>query len=424
MRRIIYLLLMCSIGLTSLTGCYDASEVSDWGYVYSIGIEKGVTDKIRMTIQVPSMKSGKSTGGQQGGGKGQGEIETISIDCPTFYSGINMVNSFLSRRLNYMHAKYLVFSESLAREGIDGYITAFIRGRQIRRKINVIITKGSASQFLDKITTVVSSSLTRKQENLLSRWEDTGFFCDATYGDMINDAKSLYGQPIAILASVNDESKYKEGEGTGEVQFKSSGDHYAGELVRKGASNVELFGTAVFNGGKMVGELNGDETRALLMVRGEFQRGFFAAKDPKKPDGTISMDIRRQKAPGIKVRFKDGKPFIDVKVFLEGDILGLQSTIDYESIELKPVMENVYIKLIKEQIDKTVKKCQKMDADVFKLGYAAAMHFLTVPEWEEYNWNKRFRDAEVNTQVYFKVRRTGTMISSAEFASSEGKKGE
>ncbi|MCX7920545.1 MAG: Ger(x)C family spore germination protein [Clostridia bacterium] len=427
MRKVILLLLICTIPFTSLAGCFDSQEITEWAYVYSIGMEKGVTDKLRMTIQVPRMKAGKGRGGQSGGsesGQDQSDIETITIDCPTFYSGVNMVNSFLSRQLNYMHTKYLVFSESLAREGIDTYITGFIRGRQIRRQINVIIAKGSASEFLKENQTVISSSLSKKQQNMVEQGGNTGFFSEVTYGELLNEAKSYYSQPIAILAAVNDESKFKEGEGTGKAPFKTSGDYYAGDLVRKGGSKVELLGTAVFDGGKMVGELNGDETRALLMVRGEFQRGFFALEDPKNPDTAITMDIRRQKGPSIKVGFEAGKPVIDVKVFLEGDILAIQSTIDYETKELKPILEKEFEKLIKEQIDQTIKKCQNLNSDVFKFGSVAAMHFLTVPEWEKYNWLKRFKDAQVNTQVNFTIRRTGNMIKSSEIVSTEGKKGE
>lgn len=426
MRRIISLILICVIPLTLFTGCFDAWEVTEMAYVYSIGLEKGVTDKLRMTIQVPSMAGGKG-GGQSGGSEGgqkQSDIETITIDCPTFYSGVNMVNSFISRQLNYMHAKYLVFSESLAKEGIDTYITALIRGRQTRRQMNIIVTKGSASEFLKEHTTAVSSSLSKKQQNMIDQGGNTGFFSDTTYGDMINASKAPYSQAIAILAAVNDDSRFKDGEGKGDTPFKSSGDYYAGELVRKGGSKVEFLGAAVFDGGKMVGELNGDETRALLMLRGEFERGYFAVKDPKESDTIITLDVRRQKKPNVKVQFQDGKPVIDVKIFLEGDFLAIQSTVDYEGKELKPLIENEFKKLIKEEIDKTIKKCQNLSTDVFKFGTVAAMHFLTIEEWEKYNWFKKFKDASVNTQVDFKIRRTGTMLKSSEIYSTEGKKEE
>ncbi|MCX8130282.1 MAG: Ger(x)C family spore germination protein [Clostridia bacterium] len=424
MKKTICLILMLFYICITLSGCFDAQEVTEWAYVYSIGIEKGTADKLRLTVQVPTMKAAKG-GGQSGESQGgQGEVETITIDCPSFYAGVDMINTFLSRQINYMHTKFLVFSESLAREGIDGYINALIRGRQLRREIYFIVTKGSASEFLKENKTAVSSSLTKKQENLMDQSRNTGFFSNVVYGNVLNDAKTPYSQAIAILAAVNKGGKFKEGEGTGGVPVRTGGDYYAGELVRSGGAKVEFMGTAVFDGGKMVGELNGDETRVMMMARDEFRKGFFAIKDPNRPDSVITMNIRRQKSPKIKVFFNEDKATVDVKVFLEGDITAVQSTFDYESGEKKNDLESVVSSLIKSRLDKTIKKCQELNTDVFRFGYNAAVHFATIQEWEEYNWLKNFKDAQVNSEVEFKIRRMGTMLKSSEIYSASDKNDE
>lgn len=82
---------------------------------------------------------------------------------------------------------------------------------------------------------------------MMDQGSDTGFFSNVTYGELLNETKTSYSQGFAILAAINDESRFKEGEGTGKVPFKTSGDYYAGELVRKGGSKVEFLGTALFD---------------------------------------------------------------------------------------------------------------------------------------------------------------------------------
>lgn len=416
MRKAILLIIITAL---LLSGCFDAKEISDYAYVYSIGLDKGVTNRLRMTIQVPSMKSQAAAGSAESGGGGS-DVETIVIDCPSFLEGVNMVNTFLSRQVNYMHTKYLVFSESIAREGgMEGYISGFIRIRQLRRQTPVIVTEGTARGFIEANVTTVSSTLSKKQQNMMDQWKSSGLLPDATYGDMINDSKSYYTNPIAILAGVN-KNQLDESEGTGKI-FRSGGAYYPGELERQGASSTEFIGTAVFNGGKMVEELNGDETRALLMLRGEFQRGYFTIIDTKAPDRSVIMDIRRQKKTQIKVIFNGETPTIDVHVYLEGDLAALQSTVKYEEKNLKKELEAEYAEMIKSNIDKTIEKCQKVNSDVFKFGSVAAMQFATVPEWESYNWLKHFKYAKVHTQVSFVIRRFGTMLGSSEFITSEGK---
>jgi hypothetical protein len=44
-------------------------------------------------------------------------------------------------------------------------------------------------------------------------------------------------------------------------------------------------------------------------------------------------------------------------------------------------------------------------------GYKAAEQFLTIQDWEKFDWLSSFKDAEVTTDVEFILRRTGTIIA-------------
>lgn len=232
---------------------------------------------------------------------------------------------------------------------------------------------------------------------------------------MFSEAKSTYGQPIAILAAVNNFKEFKQSTTTERKDFKTSGDYYAGQLVRVGGSKIEFLGSALFNGDKMVGELNGDETRVVMMSKGKFTRGFYAIPDPQKPDSAITLEVRQEKKPEINVRFEGDRPILDLKIELEGDIVAIQSTVNYESTKLKPLVEQQFKEFIKGQIDRTIKKCQELKTDVFGYGFglSVAKKFATIQEWEAYNWKGRFPNAEINTDVEFNIRRTGTMVRSS-----------
>jgi spore germination protein KC len=93
-------------------------------------------------------------------------------------------------------------------------------------------------------------------------------------------------------------------------------------------------------------------------------------------------------------------------------------------MEKLPLLENSFKELMKKQIDKTINKCQSLNSDVFKFGNIAAMKFNTIKEFEEYNWLASFKDAQVNTQIEFEIKRTGIMINNYETFSSKGKEEE
>lgn len=425
MRRLVSIVLLLIFIISSLTACWDANEIDEWAYVYTIGVDKGVDNVLRFTFQMPSLKQesggGSATGGSGGQSGGKKENITISIDCPTFYSGVNMVESLVSRKLNYMHAKYLVISEDLAREGVERFINGMIRSSQIRRIMYIIIVRGKASEFVEEFSPVLTSAISKAQEGFMKQKGQTGFFIDTSYQDFIKDLKISYKMATAPIGALNDFSNYKTS-GNPPKKFKSEGDYYAGELSRSGGNKFEFLGTALFNGDKMVGELNGDESRALLMVRGEFNRGSIAMVDPKDKELRITFDTKAQKKPNIKFDFQEGKPVINVKIFLEGDIQNLQSSTEYESVKLKPVLENAFKAYIKGIIDKTIDKCKNLNVDVFGFGEKAVMHFLTIQEWEEYNWLGKFKEAEVATEVEFTIRRTGTLLKTNPTRNSQGEK--
>ncbi len=423
MRHRIALALVLSIIIPCLSGCFGSKELDDWGYAYTIGIDKGISDKLRLTVQLAALKQGSGGGSQQSpsSGKHQSDITVMSVDCPSLSSGAQMLNTSLSRTLNFMHIKYIVISEDLAREGVSASMRAAERNYQIRRTTNIIISKEPAIDFIKGLNPTLGTSLTKTQQLLLEHEEDTGLFNTVPSNEFINDTKSTYKMPSATLAALNDFSHFKES-GNPSEGFKSPGDYTAGELPRQGGNDYEFFGTAIFDGDRMVDELNGDESRALLMVEGQFKAGVIVIADPKKPDLRVSVNTFEGKKPEIKVSFADGKPVINVKVFLEGDIISLQSSIEYESENLKPLLEERYRSFIKDMLDRTRKKCQKSGCDIFGFGEIAAMHFLTIPEWEAYHWFEKFKTAEVNTDVEFIIRRTGTIIKTNPSQTVEGPK--
>jgi len=422
MRKVIILLILGTF-LLSLTACYDAHEMDDMLYVVAIGVDKGISDKWRLTIQFPTMKegggqtqSGSGGGGQSQSGSGGAEQSGhsyASIDVLSFFTGIDMLNASLPRKLNFSHTQIIVFSEELAEEGLIGeYIASLSRFYEIRRSAHVFVVKGNAIDFIKENKPVIGTTISKSFQVLAHASENIGFFPHTTLENFYEGLKSPYGQAISVMASVNDSKSFAEkGEPWG-TQFKTGGDYFAGQFPRTGQNKIEVWGTALFNGDKMVGELNGDETRFLLMTRGEFKQGSFTMQDPKEPELIIPLDVRASKKPDIKVDCKGAKPVIQLKVQLDADLLAVQSMINYEQPELQSLLEEAFKKSVEEGITELIKKCQDLNTDVFHFGDYAAKNFLTIDAFENYDWNRCFNEAEVIVDVNFAIRRTGTQIKS------------
>lgn len=417
----IFLLFLLFLSLL-LTGCYDAREVDDQVYSIVIGLDKGVHNRVRLTVQYATYQGGGSGsgGGMEKGGGGGGEEERQSagaivhtIEAPTILEGLDLLNCAVSRRISMVHTKMIVISEALAREGIANYLGPLARYRETRRTMQMVIVKGSAEKFILENKTSIGESISKTIELMTSQAENTGYFPRVSFHDFYRSTISSYGQAYACYAGVNDFKEIKTGE-QGEGPLKTHLNLVPGKIPRKGVVKREFIGTAVFSGDRMVGSLDGEETRYFLMVKGLFDRGIITIKDPEKPGATIPLDVRLGRKPKIKTRFAGNRPVIDIDLNIEADVGAIQSRISYENINKINELNKALASDIKRGVEDVVKKTQKdYQSDIFYFGENFAHYFPTIEDWEKYNWSSHYPQAQVNVHVEVNIRRTGLMFESS-----------
>lgn len=419
MRRV--LILAAALLLLSSSACgTGARELDERSYVLTIGVDNGVADKFRYTFQFPTMSSSQ---GESGGGDGPksrtgSDLSTITIDCPTLQSGVTMLLSSYSRRLNFTHTIYLIVSEELARESVEPLINGITRSAEIRRTMNVIVVKGKASDFVNVFRPFAGTSVSKSQEIFMQNADQSSLYESVRYNTFADRVKCTKCQGTATLSAINDFSSFRE-DGRQEEGFKSEGDYYPGEVPRKSENKFEIMGSALFNGMTMVGELNGNETRSMLMLRGTFKESQIAVPDPEDPSLRISAVVFKKRAPDIKINFEDGRVKIHASVFLEGSLQSVHQAGTDEQARIT-MLEEAFERFIGEKLEQTIRKCQELNCEVFDFGYKAARQFLSIQDWEEFNWLSSFKDAEVTTNVEFILRRTGTIIATEDEKKAEG----
>ncbi|MCX7772770.1 MAG: Ger(x)C family spore germination protein [Clostridia bacterium] len=424
MRKKAFLLLCVMAASLFLTACYDAVEIGDNAYVSTLGIERGVNDKYRISFQIPKFdqaSSGGGGGGGAGGGESKEEKDTITVDAPAFFEAVALANTTIPKRLNFMHLKAIVISEDLAKSGLLGeFLAPLIRYREIRRSTNIIVCKGTAMDFLAASKPYMGSLVTKTYEDLIGNFRTTGFFPNVTLNDLTTAMKSTVQESFAIYGAVNNGDKFKANGPVYTGKFNITGDYYAGDVPRKGGPEIELMGTAVSNGDIMVGKLNGFETQMMLILRGELKKAIFAIPDPERTGLSIAIEIKEFERPVTKIDIKGDKIKINSHLSMEGEIVGIPSRINYEEPNKKKIVEKAMADYLENGLNRTVQKCQGFNTDVFHYGEIAVRQFPTIQEWDKFNWLSKFGNAEVKVSVDFTVRRTGTMIKSSHVISSKG----
>lgn len=416
------IVLISFIMCLSMTGCFDKREVDDMVHPIAIGFDKGQGRSIKMTLQIaiPTKVAGGGEGG--GGGGGKESVSYTTVEAPSIYSGLNMINSYVSKQLNMSQIKVLVFSEELAREGVEKYINALMRGREFRPNSYVLVARGSgnaAERYLRAVEPELESNPAKYYEMVLSAYSYTGFSANTSlmnfYKNMVNEAS----QPLAVLADISkfeksddintDNSTYRE-KGR---DLPLEGDFKAGDMPKVGTTKSEIMGLAVFNGSKMVGEFDGEETQLQLMLEGDFGYSYVTIPDPLVEDYVVLLNIKQNRNPNRSVEIVNGKPNIKVKVFLEADILSIQSGINYESLEMVNILETYAEDFFKKGITRMLEKtARELKTDTAGFGKEMKGKFLTWDEWIDFNWIEKYPDSKFEINVDLKIRRPGLMLRS------------
>lgn len=169
--KYIFLILILLLSLFCLSGCYDARGVETLAYAVAIGIDKGADDTIRLSLQfaVPTSSDSSSSSSQTS------SSTVIYVDCSTIDSGISLINSYISKKVNLSHCKAIVISETLAYEGISPYIYTLVNNVEIRPDCYIVISRCDAYDFLANSTPTLESVSARYYELILNSSEYTGY---------------------------------------------------------------------------------------------------------------------------------------------------------------------------------------------------------------------------------------------------------
>lgn len=179
-----------------LSGCYDAKGIETLAYAVAIGIDKGENNTIRLTLQfaVPTSSDSSSSSSAQ-----TSNSTVIYVDCSTIDSGISLINSYLSKKVNLSHCKAIVISEVLAYEGISEYIYTLVNNVEVRPDCYIVISRCDAYDFLNNSTPTLESVSARYYELILNSSEYTGFTETIYLSNFYRNILSSTQQPVAIL---------------------------------------------------------------------------------------------------------------------------------------------------------------------------------------------------------------------------------
>lgn len=380
----------------ALTGCWDKKEVEERSYVVAIGLDlpNGMDIEKEQAVDVTFQFSNPKLNIKGAPQEGQPEKkDIITLTAPDFVTARNMANSIITRQISYSHNKVLIVSEDLAKKDIFyRLLSTAVKEREIRRETNLIITKGKASEFIKKNNPEMMVRPHRYYQFLIDRATETGLVPESTLNRFFSITDADGDLFLAIYGSVEENR---------DVSFQDEDQYLAGGVPESGGNPVQLMGSAVFKEGKMIGTLNGEETRItrLLDNTSNIKDLFSSFPDPLDKKYKIAVRIKKTNDTKVKVQLRNGPPKIDITYPVEIKLLSVTSMINYaDNLENQRKLKEALEKKMKENAEKLIEKTQKeFKSEPFYWSLYVRPLFSSVKEYEEWDWtNKNYPQADIH----------------------------
>ncbi|MEH7115922.1 Ger(x)C family spore germination protein [Neobacillus vireti] len=392
MRKIetVYKGLLFLIVTCFLTGCWDREELEDRSYVIGLGID---TSEHKGKIKVTMLLSNPEVGSMQGGGGSNEEPrEVISFDVNDFIAAKGTANAIVSRDITYEFLKIIIVSEEFAKnKKFVSIISDTEKDKEIRMNTYLAVSREKASDFFVENKPQMETRPHKYLQYMVDHGVQNGLIPDSTlfrYFKTLERGTDLY---LAMYTTAKRDRNPK---------VKSEDEYIAGQVNASGElDDTQFFGSAVFKNGVMTSKITGQETRIVNILDDttNIKDILIDIPDPfSNNQRQLAARIMKVENNKVKMNLKTAKPQISITIPLKVEIMTNPSMVSYESKKNRQILKKQIISYLKEVNEKLLRKSQKKLKGVpYPLSIYARSHFLTVKEFEKFNWGKSFLIADI-----------------------------
>jgi Ger(x)C family germination protein len=383
---------MCIFIVMTLSACWSARELNDIAIVMGVGIDKAKElNELDMTVQVvdPTQIKGGAKDSTGNGGRKEAFINLENTGI-TISEALKGINRKLDRELFFSDNQIIVIGKSLAEEGIGKKLDFFLRHRETRLLVWVLVSKETAREVLD-ISPKIESISANNIAELIKIEKENSQITAVNLKDFSAKLMSKTTAPVAPMIEV---------------------------VTEKSGSIVYIAETAVFKKDKMIGKLDNKETKGYLWITNEVKRGIIELAVPNINE-VVSLETTRSKSK-ITPKMKDGKIVFNIEIKEEGDLADQLSIENLAKPAAFEKLEKSKAASIKNEIMAAVKRAKELNADIFGFGDKVHQHYPK--EWKklQYEWDKIFPEVEVEVKVEAKLRRSGRITKPIMSKDEEG----
>lgn len=306
-KRVVSILCLLIILSSIFIGCYNYTEINEVTFATSIIFDRDEYDNVVLYLDCVRPYRNANESSDKGQrvlfqGKGKTALEAIrDIDISS------------SNKLNFTQVRAYIFTEQVARKGINKYIDLINNDQQLSFKPYMFVYFGEVSSLLE-LTSGEEEYLGLYLNQLINKNKDNGKVIYSNINDYISD--SLISNNLSYMSAI----RIKE---------------------TPVSRNVELDGGVIMRDNHLVDILEENDVLSYNLLNNVVRKGTFEISNPEEIDKFITLDILEH--------------YIDTKVVANNDGYDLD-----KNIQIKVSIGEIQGKLrVTQEILKTIEVAEE-----------------------------------------------------------------
>ena len=385
----LFIIVLILVLLVAFSSSYRALNIDNLAFAVALGIDTSETKGLKVTFQFVNPPS-TSEGSNQ-----EAIIFEDTVEATSIPNAINIMNSYLARKIDLSHCRSIVFSEDVAKNGISDHVYTLMNDVQVRPSSNIITTTCTAYEYIKNSIPSLETSITRYYDIFPSSGKYTGYVSDATIGDFYNSLLYNTCDPHTILGGVSSSSSTNS-----QSTVSTDSNIKSGSSPISGMRSAESIGIVAFKHDKLVGELDAIETICFHILKNNINSFIITVPSPK--DNTLKIDllVTPKGTCKTKVDIVNGSPYVKINGSFNAKIYSMDEDENYlDSDFLDSLSNTCNIYLENVLLNYLYKTSLEFKSDISGIGKYALSNFSTTSEFKDFNWSNNYMNSTFNVNI-------------------------
>ncbi|MBB6733556.1 Ger(x)C family spore germination protein [Cohnella zeiphila] len=363
LRRTGFALLIVAM-LPLLSGCWSKMEINNRSFITGVFIDADGAGGVEMTVLAPLPNRLGVTGGptQNAASKGQ-PFAAVTKSAQTLQEAFKRIQTDLSRKMTFGQTRVVVVGRKYAESGIRELLEWGTRFPSFPLKCFVFVAPGEAKDII-KLTPVFE----QVPSEVLREFANRHTLFNTRFKDVLVAATAKQGSVATMLT-------------VGQAPMVSENNRMSTWIGTDGA--------ALFQGHRLVGELNRREAMAIAWVKGSLQSPSYVVSSGEK--GNVAVTLRHLKSR-IRPFVRGGDVVMRVSLSAKASLDEVNGTQELDMPSDYHLLERRLAEEVESDLRSALRKSQSVRADVLQTGSRLEWRYPRIWNRLEGRWPDAYRD--------------------------------